>query len=104
MPTTKPSELRKLSVAELQKRVSDSKKELMELRFQASIGQLDKNHRMGQARREIARMMTVLGEKAKGIEVVSKTEEKPAKGIAARTKAAVAKSSTRKPRAKKVDS
>ncbi|ADD29361.1 50S ribosomal protein L29 [Meiothermus ruber] len=65
MPTTKPSELRKLSVAELQKRIQDTKKELMELRFQASIGQLDKNHRVSEARREIARMMTVLGEKVK---------------------------------------
>ncbi|GIW26314.1 50S ribosomal protein L29 [Meiothermus sp.] len=64
MPTTKPSELRKLSVAELQKRIRDTKKELMELRFQASIGQLEKNHRVSEARREIARMMTILGEKA----------------------------------------
>lgn len=37
----------------------------MELRFQASIGQLDKNHRVSEAKREIARMMTVLGEKVK---------------------------------------
>lgn len=66
MPTTKPSELRKLSVAELQKRIQDTKKELMELRFQASIGQLDKNHRVSEAKREIARMMTILGEKVKG--------------------------------------
>lgn len=65
MPTTKPSELRKLSVAELQKRIQDTKKELMELRFQASIGQLGKNHRISEAKREIARMMTILGEKLK---------------------------------------
>ncbi len=65
MPTTKPNELRKLSVAELQKRIQDTKKELMELRFQSSIGQLDKNHRVSEAKREIARMMTVLAEKVK---------------------------------------
>jgi large subunit ribosomal protein L29 len=65
---TKPSELRKLSLAELQKRIQDTKKELMELRFQASIGQLDKNHRVSEAKREIARMMTVLSEKTKGLE------------------------------------
>jgi large subunit ribosomal protein L29 len=65
---TKPSELRKLSLAELQKRIQDTKKELMELRFQASIGQLDKNHRISEAKREIARMMTVLSEKTKGLE------------------------------------
>ncbi|MDT7919719.1 MAG: 50S ribosomal protein L29 [Meiothermus sp.] len=68
MPMTKPSELRKLSLAELQKRIQDTKKELMELRFQASIGQLDKNHRISEAKREIARMMTVLSEKTKGLE------------------------------------
>lgn len=66
MPTTKLSELRKLPAAELQKRIQETKKELMELRFQASIGQLDKNHRMSQARREIARMMTLLGQKGAG--------------------------------------
>jgi large subunit ribosomal protein L29 len=83
---TKPSELRKLPVSELQKRIQDTKKELMELRFQSSIGQLDKNHRVAEAKREIARMMTVLGEKAKGITVVSEAEAPAAK----------------KPRAKKV--
>ncbi|RDI95848.1 50S ribosomal protein L29 [Meiothermus sp. QL-1] len=65
MPTTKPSELRKLSEAELQKRIQERKKELMELRFQASIGQLEKNHRIREVRREIARMLTILGEKAR---------------------------------------
>ena len=86
MPTTKPNELRKLSPAELQKRVVDSKKELMELRFQASIGQLEKNHVVAQTRREIARMMTVLGEKAKGVEVVAKEAAavKPVKKAAAK--------------------
>ncbi len=77
MPTTKPSELRKLSVPELQKRIQDTKKELMELRFQSSIGQLDKNHRVAEAKREIARMMTVLGEKARGVEA-GEAEAKPA--------------------------
>jgi large subunit ribosomal protein L29 len=99
MPTTKPSELRKLTVAELHRRVQDSKKELMDLRFQASIGQLDKNHRVSRARQEIARIMTVLGEKAKGVELVP-AEKQPAKKVAERAKAAVARSSTRKPPAK----
>ncbi|MCS7067430.1 MAG: 50S ribosomal protein L29 [Meiothermus sp.] len=78
MPTTKPSELRKLPVQELQKRIQDTKKELMELRFQSSIGQLDKNHRVTQAKREIARMLTVLGEKARGADGESQPSSKPA--------------------------
>nr|WP_182482740.1 50S ribosomal protein L29 [Calidithermus roseus] len=61
----KLSEMRKLSVAELQKEVTARKKELMELRFQASIGQLDKNHRVRETKREIARLLTVLTEKQK---------------------------------------
>ncbi|MCL5965529.1 MAG: 50S ribosomal protein L29 [Deinococcus sp.] len=65
MPTTKPSEVRKLTVAELEKKVRDQKQELMELRFQASIGQLDKNHRMRAGRKEVARLLTVLREKGK---------------------------------------
>ncbi|RIH86589.1 50S ribosomal protein L29 [Calidithermus roseus] len=65
MPTMKLSEMRKLSVAELQKEVTARKKELMELRFQASIGQLDKNHRVRETKREIARLLTVLTEKQK---------------------------------------
>lgn len=79
MPTTKPSDLRKLTSADLQKRVADSKKELMELRFQASIGQLDKNHRVREVKREVAQMLTVLGEKARGVEVASKAQAAPRK-------------------------
>ncbi|GEM87403.1 MAG: 50S ribosomal protein L29 [Thermaceae bacterium] len=90
MPTTKLSDLRKLAPADLQKRVMDSKKELMELRFQASIGQLDKNHRVREVKREVAQMLTVLGEKARGVEVVSKAE--------------VVAKPTRKPAAKKPSS
>ena len=95
MPTTKPSELRKLPVSELQKRVQDTKKELMELRFQSSIGQLDKNHRVAEAKREIARIMTVLGEKARGVDVVSQAQTQPTQ---AQKKTKV---SAQKPRAKK---
>ncbi|ADH64740.1 MAG: 50S ribosomal protein L29 [Deinococcota bacterium] len=65
MPTMKLSEMRKLSVAELDREVQARKKELMELRFQASIGQLDKNHRIRETKTEIARLLTVLGEKRK---------------------------------------
>lgn len=96
MPTTKPSELRKLGAPELQKRVVDAKRELMELRFQASIGQLEKSHVVAQTRQEVARILTVLGEKARGGEVIATTiEAKPAKKTAAKKPAA------KKPAAKK---
>jgi large subunit ribosomal protein L29 len=60
---TKPSELRKQNPAELKKRVEEAKKELMELRFQATIGQLEKNHKMQETKREVARILTILAEK-----------------------------------------
>jgi large subunit ribosomal protein L29 len=60
---TKPSELRKQTVAELQKRVAEAKRELMELRFQATIGQLEKNHKMQQTKREVAQILTIISEK-----------------------------------------
>lgn len=63
MPMTKPSELRKQNVAELRKRVEEAKQELMELRFQATIGQLEKNHKMHETKREVARILTILAEK-----------------------------------------
>jgi large subunit ribosomal protein L29 len=81
MPTTKLSEIRLSDAAALLKRVSEAKKELMELRFQSSIGQLEKSHRVPELKREIARSLTVLGEKAKGVVVTPKAKaalaEKP---------------------------
>ncbi len=57
------SEARKLSLAELEKLIRQKKRELMELRFQASIGQLSQNHRIRETRRSIARLLTVWNEK-----------------------------------------
>jgi large subunit ribosomal protein L29 len=57
------SEARKLSPAELEKLIRQKKRELMELRFQASIGQLSQNHRIRETRRSIARLLTVWNEK-----------------------------------------
>ncbi|APD09576.1 MULTISPECIES: 50S ribosomal protein L29 [Thermus] len=56
-------EARKLSPAELEKLIRKKKQELMELRFQASIGQLSQNHRIRETRKSIARLLTVLNEK-----------------------------------------
>lgn len=48
---------------ELEKLVREKKRELMELRFQASIGQLSQNHKIRDLKRQIARLLTVLNEK-----------------------------------------
>ena len=45
---------------ELAARLGDSRRELFNLRFQLATGQLDNPARVGQVRRDIARMLTVL--------------------------------------------
>lgn len=63
MPTTKLNEIRNLKDDQIVERVKEAKRELMEFRFQAAIGQLSENHRVGDLRREVARLLTVLGER-----------------------------------------
>lgn len=59
----KASELKELSVEELQKKLTTLKEELFNLRFQHAINQLDNPHRISDVKKDIARVMTVLGEK-----------------------------------------
>lgn len=59
----KVSELRKLTDQELRDRVVEFKKKLMNLRFQNAIGSLGKNSEIGQVKKDIARMLTILKER-----------------------------------------
>ena len=59
----KASELRELSVEELNAKLADLKEELFNLRFQLEIKQLDNPHRITDVKHDIARVMTVLREK-----------------------------------------
>lgn len=59
----KVMELRDKKVGELKKIILDLRKELFNLRFQASSSQLKNTARVRKVRREIARIKTVLGEK-----------------------------------------
>ena len=56
-------EIRALSPAQLQTSLKDAKSELMNLRFQHAINQLDNPHKIAEVKRDIARVMTVLREK-----------------------------------------
>jgi large subunit ribosomal protein L29 len=58
----KSEELRKMSVDELQAKLSDSREELMKLRFQQVTGQLTDTSRLRQLRHDIARLETILKE------------------------------------------
>ena len=62
----KATELRKKTAAELQQQLLELRKELFNLRVQAATTQAVKPHAPGKARKEIARIKTVLNEKAAG--------------------------------------
>ncbi len=61
------AELRGLSREELNKMVLDLKEELFTLRFQAATGQLETHGRLREVRKDIARVYTVIQERALGI-------------------------------------
>ena len=58
----KTSEIRDLNLEEMHRKVSDLKEELLNLRFQHEIGQLENPQRMKLTKREIARLKTIIGE------------------------------------------
>ena len=57
------TEIRDLSVDELQSRLSDTREEYMNLRFQLSSGELTDFTRLRYTRRMIARLLTALTER-----------------------------------------
>jgi len=75
MATTTANELRALSRTELNARVTELKEELFSLRFAAATGQLESHGRLREARKDIARIYTVIQERNLGI-VPDPDEEK----------------------------
>ena len=57
------SELLKTPVVDLKNKISDLRKESLNLRFQKSSGQLEKTARIRAVRRQIAKIKTVLNNK-----------------------------------------
>jgi large subunit ribosomal protein L29 len=55
--------LRQLGLAELEARERELAEEIFRLRFQLALGQMDGLKRYRQARRELARVKTLLGER-----------------------------------------
>ena len=54
------TELRELEDDELEVRLAEYRRELLNLRFQLATGQLDNVARLGQVRRDLARVLTIL--------------------------------------------
>ncbi|HIS46728.1 MAG TPA: 50S ribosomal protein L29 [Candidatus Scybalocola faecigallinarum] len=61
-------ELKAKTVAELQTELVSAKKELFNLRFQNATNQLDNTSRIKEVRKNIARIQTVITEKANAAE------------------------------------
>lgn len=59
----KARELRDLTDAELDEKLGESRQELFRIRFQAATGGLESSSRLRQARREIARILTIQSER-----------------------------------------
>jgi large subunit ribosomal protein L29 len=57
---TSAKELAELTDIELEHRLGEAKEELFNLRFQNATGQLDNTARLGQVRKDIARIETLL--------------------------------------------
>jgi large subunit ribosomal protein L29 len=62
----KASELREKTVDELQQREQELAEQLFALRLQKTTGQLEKPAKMRTARKDLARVLTVLNEKKQG--------------------------------------
>ena len=60
---TRPSELREMTDDELADRLSERRQELFNLRFQSVTGALENSARLKLAKREIARILTVVTER-----------------------------------------
>jgi len=58
----KVKEIREMQVEQLQSKLSDTREELMKLRFQQVTGQLTDTSRLRILRRDIARMETILNQ------------------------------------------
>jgi large subunit ribosomal protein L29 len=60
---TKASELRELNLEELDQKLVEARHELFNLRFQLATGKQDNSARLGQVRKDIARVATLLRER-----------------------------------------
>lgn len=59
---TEISEWRNLSTDELKEKLSGLKKSLMQFRFQAKTGKLERQSTLREVKRDIARILTVMNE------------------------------------------
>ena len=59
----KVNEIRKLTTDNIIKKIDDTRKELFNLRFQQATGNLEKPSRIGELRKLVAKMKTIIKER-----------------------------------------
>lgn len=59
----KSKDLKEYSLGELEKKIRDTRLELLDLRLKKKTGQLEKPHLLNELRRDIARMETIANTK-----------------------------------------
>jgi len=57
------ADIRKISTPDLEKRIVELKQELFNLRFQLAVGQLENTARIGQIKKTIAQMKTIISDR-----------------------------------------
>lgn len=62
----KAAALREMTTVELQEQLEKDRQELFNLRFQAATRQLDNPRRVREVRKNVARILTLLSERASG--------------------------------------
>jgi large subunit ribosomal protein L29 len=63
MKANEITELRKLDITELNDKIANQKQELLNLRFQLALGQLDNTAQISKIKKSIAVMKTIITEK-----------------------------------------
>ena len=64
----RPNDLRDMTNDELEQKLLDTRQELFNLRFQAATGALENTARLKQAKKDLARALTVAGERSIDVE------------------------------------
>ena len=67
--TKETEKIRNMDTAAIEKEIAELKKELFNLRFQAAVGKLENTAQIKKNKKQIARMNTILTERANAAEV-----------------------------------
>ncbi len=62
--TLKASDIRNMTASEIEHKIATLREELFKFRFEQKTGRVEKPHRIKEIRRDIARLYTILRERA----------------------------------------